>query len=548
MKHGFSIIISDFQAEVSDFTTEENDNFRFQDNHLDFLLEGILLNKKKLLQEYALQDFKTLILELYSNKKENLVKEFEGEFRGFIRDKISNKLYVFTNPTATQRIFYTKQNANIFIDSSLIRLNGRLRRNDITAEPDLESLYQLLSFGNMFENRTPIQNVFKLLDGHFLEIDLNSSTFSEKNYFEISNQQTYRYSKKKALQEVHERFSEAVKLEYEKDSELHSKHLTQISGGLDSRIAMLYAIRQNLKPDEAFCFSQSGYLDQKISQKISEDYGIDYRFVPLDKGSFLKNIDRLTEFSEGTNFYTGSIHVDYAFSKIEKDFRLIHSGQIGGEIMGGSYYISPTPCKPRLQRILGNASFLHHIEESTHKLLNSYEREDIFLLRNWGFNKTVLGAQVARDFAFTVSPFIQKDFLSFIYSVPHEWKYDYRFYFEWFQKYCPEMGNYIWEKSLMKPNKFWKIKYGTKYVKPVFAKISGKISGLQPKSSMYPYQYYFDQSEEIQNYYKDYFNENIERLQDFPELRDEVSRLFSSSDFYTKAQAVNILSIFKLYF
>ena len=548
MNNGFSIKFSNEQPEIRTFISGEFDDFHIQENHLEFLFEGVLLNKKKLLQEYALKDFRTLILELFKNKKENVIKEFEGEFRGFIWDKMEENFYVFTNPTSTKRVFYTQHNNQIFIDSSLVRLNETLKENTIFPSPDFEGFYQLLSFGNMFENKTPLENVYKLLDGHFLKIDIKKTSFSEKKYFEISSSEIYKRNKEGALKEVHERFSLAVKTEYEKDSELNSKHFTQISGGLDSRMAMLYAIQQNQKPDDVFCFSQSEYLDHTISQKIAKDFDINYRFVALDKGFFLKNIDRLTQFSEGTNFHLGSIHVDDAFSKIDKDFKLIHSGQIGGEIMGGSYYESAKPCKPRLSRIATNPDFVKHIEESTQKIFNNYEREDLFLLRNWGFNKTVLGAQVTENFATMVSPFMQVDFLKFMYSIPHEWKYDYQFYFEWFNTYCPEMGNYIWEKSLLKPNQMWKIKFGNKYFKPIFTKISEKIGGLQPKTSMYPYQFYFDQSEEIQHYYQDYFDKNIDRLQHFPELKEEVLQLFTSSNFYTKAQAINILSIFKLYF
>lgn len=548
MTKGFSLKISNGAVKVNSFISSDYDNFYLRNDRYEFLFEGVLLNRQKLLNEFALKDFETLIAELYHLKRENIIKEFEGEFRGFIFDKIENKLTVFTNATSTKRVFYGQFGEEIYIDSSLVRLTQALKKNTIFPLPDLEGFYQLLSFGNMFENKTPLENVYKLLDGHSLKIDIKNNSLSEKKYFEISSSETYKHSKENALKEVHERFSLAVKSEYEKDSELNSKHFAQISGGLDSRIAILYAIQQNQKPDDVFCFSQSEYLDHTISQKIAKDFDIQYRFVALDKGFFLKNIDRLTAISEGTNFYLGAIHVDSAFSKIDKDFQLIHSGIIGGEIMGGSYYESAKPCKPRFSRILSNPDFVKRIEESTQKIFNNYEREDLFLLRNWGFNKTVLGSQVTENFATTLSPFMQTDFLKFMYSIPHEWKYDYQFYFEWFHKYCPEMGKYVWEKSLLRPNQMWKLKFGTKYYKPILTKISEKINGLQSQTSMYPYQFYFDQSEELQKYYQDYFDENIERLQHFPELKEEMIQLFASSNFFAKAQAINVLSIFKLYF
>ena len=106
MKKGFSIQVSEKNVEINSFISKDYDNFHLRNERFDLLVEGVLLNKKKLLHEYALKDFETLVLELYNQKKENLVKEFEGEIRGFIFDKTGHKLFVFTNITSTQRVFY----------------------------------------------------------------------------------------------------------------------------------------------------------------------------------------------------------------------------------------------------------------------------------------------------------------------------------------------------------------------------------------------------------------------------------------------------------
>ena len=543
---GFSLRVHQNKVESEIYFSEQYDNIHFKTEHFEFVLEGLILNKKKLLQEFAVSDFKNFIAERFHFRGIQFIDELEGEFRGFIHDFQKNRVFVFTNPTATQRVFYTKNESGIFVDSSLVRLNKTVKKSGISTKPDMDSLYQLLALGNMLENKTPIINVFKLLDGHYLEIILNKFFILEKKYFEISSERIYPENKSKALFDINECFSRVVKLEYEKDIEFKTKHFSLLSGGLDSRIAMFYAIKQNMKPNEVFCFSQSDYLDHKISSKIASDYHIPYRFVALDNGNFLKNIDKLTEISEGTNLYTGGIHTDFAFSKIDEDFNIIHSGQIGGEVMGGSYYESPFPCKPRFSRIVINQQFVKHIEESTNQTFQNYEREDLFLLRNWGFNKTVLGSQTSADLAIMTSPFMQKEFLNLIYSIPHHWKYNYQFYFEWFEKYCPEMKNYIWEKTFLKPDHFWKIKYGTKYIKPLTVSFFEKFS--YKRTSMYPYQYYYDSSEEIQNYYQDYFNENFERISDYPELSNDVKTLFQSDKFTDKSLAVNVLSIFKLFF
>lgn len=304
MKKGFSIKISDKKTDIKSFISGEYDDVYLQTEHFDFLLEGVLLNKKKLLTEYALKDFETLIRELYTQKKQGLIQEFEGEFRGFIWNRKEAKLDVFTNPTSTQRVFYSKFRNEIFIDTSLVRLNKTLLSSGITTTPNLESIYQLLCFSNLPERKTPIENIAKLLDGHYLEVNFRDLSFSEKEYFNLSEIPVFKETKAAAVDQIHEIFAQSVIMEYQKDTELGKNHLALLSGGLDSRVAMFYAIKNNEVPGNALCFSQSGYFDHTISEKIAEDFGIHYEFIPLDGGNFLKKIDELTEISEGMVFYT----------------------------------------------------------------------------------------------------------------------------------------------------------------------------------------------------------------------------------------------------
>ena len=81
-----------------------------------------------------------------------------------------------------------------------------------------------------------------------------------------------------------------------------------------------------------------------------------------------------------------------------------------------------------------------------------------------------------------------------------------------------------------------------------FKILNEKILKTPKHSSMYPYQFYFDNDPEIQKYYQKYFDENLYRIENFPELYNGVKELFAVGNFHEKSQAVNILSIFKLYF
>lgn len=534
--------------DISSFMEESYDSLYLKEPHLEILLEGVILNKKDLLTSYALSDFKTLLLELYSVQKENIIKNFEGEFRGVIFDKLQDRVFVFTNPTSTQRVFYTKQKNSIFIDSNLIRLNENLKSEGIKLSPNIQAFYQLLSMGGMLENETVLDGVFKVYEGHYLDIDCSENSVIEKEYFSSFNEDYFSGTKEKAYSKIHAIFSEAIRLEYTKDEQLGKNHLALLSGGLDSRVAMMYALKQDKKPDSVFCFSQSGYFDETISRKIADDYDLHYEFVPLDGGLFLKKIDQLTEISEGLVLYTGGIHAQHGIDKMQyENFSLFHSGQLGDAILGG-YLSAPTPTLPSKYKAIDNELFFPKIENEFSKAAKKYKTEESFLLRNRGYNRILLGAHVFQQKAYQTSPFMSKEFLKFAISLPEDWKFKHHFYLEWISKYCPESTNYLWERTLMKPNAKWKTHFGDRFLKPFFVKLHEVVLNRPDQASMYPYEYYFSQSEEIQLYYASYFKENIGRLDAYSELQKDVEMLFSNSAFYSKAQAINVLSIFKMYF
>ena len=548
MKKGFSITINPQNVAINSFITEDNDDIYLQTSNVDILLEGVILNKQKLLNSFALQDFETLIQELYFQKREHFIALLVGEFRGFIYDKGLQKLIVFTNITSTQRVFYGKFGETLFIDTNLIRLSETLKKSDICVKPDLESLYQLLCFSNLPERKTPVQGVHKILDGHFLNIDVEDIISTELEYFNLSQIPRYNGNKTSAIDQIHEIFQKSVLLEYDKDTENGTNHLALLSGGLDSRVAMMYAVKNNRTPDNALCFSQSNYFDHTISEKIAEDLDIHYEFIPLDGGKFLKEIDALTEISEGMVLYTGGIHVQHAVKNMHyENFGLFHSGQIGDGVLGG-FNGEPKRKKPTSFKIVENQKFLPKVQSSLSEILKNYESEEHFLLRNVAYNRTILGAHVFQQKRYQTSPFMTPDFLKFAISLPEEWKFNHRFYIEWINKHCKEATNYRWERTLLKPNAPWKTNFGDQFIKRGFKILNEKILRTPQNSSMYPYQFYFEGDPQIQNYYQAYYDQNIYRLENYTELLKDVQELFESSDFNLKSKAINILSIFKLYF
>lgn len=543
---GFSLRIYRGNVQFSVNITEEYDNVFFEDGDTVFVLEGLILNKSRLMQQYAASGWQVLLKKLFQEKRIKLLKELEGEFRGFIYDKKKLKVYAFTNPTSTQSIFYSSGKFGLLVDTSLIRLNETLCSFEKTS-PNMDAMYQLLAVGNMLEDTTPIQGVSKLLDGCYIETDTEGN-FQVNEYYSAASGQRFGGTIDSAIDHLHEVFDESVNLEYQKDADLNSKHLALLSGGLDSRIALFSAIKQNFKNVNTLCFSQSGYFDHSISKNITNDFGLPYEFVPLDGGGFLKAIDQVTEIGEGMTVFSGAPHVFHATNNLQfQDFKIFHSGQIGDGVLGGFNSV-PQPAKPSNFKIIEDTRFLPKINGQLREYFKKHETEESFLLRNIAFNRTVLGAKVFQKKAIQTSPFMTRNFMSLAMSLPEKWKFKHKFYLSWIARHYPEATKYRWERTLLKPDAPWKVEVGDQVVKRFHKILFARLLKIPRYASMYPYQLYFDKSASLQEYYDLYFRENFHRLENYKELADDVGALYQFDEFFHKAKALHILAVFKLYF
>lgn len=544
--NGFSARIFNGKIEVTANLETDYDNIHFVKDEIEFVFKGMLLNKKLVMDRYAAPDFETLLTRLFLKKKSEFLTELEGEFSGLVHDKSNQKLVAFTNPTSTQKVFYSKTKFGVFINSSLVHLNEILCRFEKTS-PNLGAMYQVLAVGNMLEDTTPVSNIFKLLDGHFLEAD-SLANVDINTYYSAVSEQKFTGSLDSAIRQINQVFAESVKLEYEKEAELNTSRLALLSGGLDSRISLFSAVQQGWKPDVAFCFSQSRYYDEIISRQIAGKLYISHEFIPLDGGDFLKSVDEVVKIGEGCTVFSGAPHVFHAVKNLKfEDFKIFHSGQIGDGVLGG-FNSQPKFIKPNTFKIIDDIRFLPKIKTQLENCFKKHETEEAFLLRNLAFNRTVLGGQVLQEKAIQTSPFMTKDFMALALSLPEAWKFRHKFYIQWVKTCFPEAAKYRWERTLMKPNAHWKTYFGDYVLKRANKLLFSKIIKNPHLTSMYPYRFYFDNSEDIKSFYRDYFNKNSWRIEKYPELAADVARLFRADDYYGKAKALHILAVFKLFF
>ncbi|HPE08887.1 MAG TPA: asparagine synthase-related protein [Saprospiraceae bacterium] len=525
--------------------------YHFFDNpSYRFFLKGVVLNFNELIASYGTAaDIEHLVTALYEKLGTGFSREFSGEYSGYLYDKRNGKVFVYTNLTASQTIFYYHRDDFLLVDTGLASLKRSLDRHSLPYSIDMEASYCTLALNSLPDNFTLISEVRKLKGGEQLAFDVETRKMEIQSWEGPGSQDLYRGDKKSALHTLDELFTRAVRQEYTFDLEHQVGHFALLSGGLDSRMGVLYSRRMGFRHEQALCFSHSGYWDEIIARQIAGKEGLTLSVVHLDGGEFLKHIDKLVGITQGLACYTGGVHSEFALSTIDfADKGLIHTGHLGDAVLG-SYLSSPArnPASSAFPKLIANQRYADKVRPVLDRIAAKYPSEEAFLFYNRGFNFIAVGNYVAEQFSVAVSPFMHNDFLRFALSLDEAWRYKEKIYIDWIRDFCPSAAGYIWERTLMKPDRTWKTAFGDQFKVRFRNLIYNKLLRQPYKCNMAPYEYYFRTNHDIALYFDRYFSENIDLVHD-PALKQDCLTMYLQGTFYEKTMVLSLLGSFKFLF
>lgn len=518
------------------FNKFAEDKFFMETNEFILGLDGVILNLQALKRQYAISDFSKLIVSLFNKENSQFVSKLKGEFSGFIFEKISENLLVYNNQTATKQIFYSQIDNNFLIAPTLKSITSERLKAGFTNSLNLNATYNFLTYGGMIEEQTLVEEVYKLGAGEFLSF--KNKHLSKAKYYDYNEIEITIHNKEKAVKRIDEVFLHAIELEYQKDKEYNYDLLATLSGGLDSRMNVMLAHKMGFKPT-TFCFSQSNYLDEKIARKIANDLNLDFKFIPLDGGDYLKNLTNMVSINNGLQFYHGSAHYNFALHQLDlTNYGLMHTGQIGDGIFGG--FVSNTKEKNYLSKTV-STRFINKtaIKKS---VLDTYRDEEVFKLYQRVFNLANFGSyMVEQHQTYLVSPFMDVDVIQVALAIDPKLKINQDIYLDWMNQLHPKVTNYIWERTGFKPNKKWKTSFSryTKKIKKEFFNATHQ----EDKLSMNPLDYWLKNNKSIHEFYSRTFNTNKVLVEDNTELFKDINNLFTTGNLTEKALVLTLLEI-----
>jgi len=508
--------------------------------------DGILFNSQQLRKKYGVDTNFALIERIYSDHGIEGISEMKGNFSGFILNKNSHVVHVFTDHVGSKALFYffDEEKKYLVFGSELKIIVAIMRKLGYTPRLSETGAYCLLTFGFMITDNTLVKEIKKIPPGSIL-------TYSD-GQIKIDRYYTFRSTpevtdpEETIIKKLNSLYLEAIKLEYEKDLEYNYSHIATLSGGLDSRMNVLNAKKSGYSDILCVCFSQSNYLDEVIAKKIASDQGFDFIFHALDNGNYLKNIDEAVFVNEGLTLYAGASHMQFTLTLIDlTKFGLLHSGDIA-ELVKGSYLINKNhnPVTINVMKKIAYSTKL--LDEKIILKMNlpkNYENAELFTFYERGVNGMFNGYRIIEQFTEFTSPFHDKDFLEYAMRIPPKYRFNEDLYLKWILAEIPEASKYSWEKTGLKINA-GSLK---KFVVSVFRFLKRKYLGQKFKDSMNPTEYWYYTNPWLKEVIDSYFTKNLGLLSKHPALMNDTQRLFAEGNVREKTQVLTLLSGIKLY-
>lgn len=396
------------------------------------ILDGFILNKQELMDEYGEQDWKILYKML--TEQENFPQMLRGCFNGATYKKDEDRLEVFTNQVGDRPVYYYIEGETFLISSNYNYILRVLKANGITLSADENAVNYMLTYGYMIDATTFCKQVKRLLPGQLLSIEQgNQNNAIIKQYYKLTNRNPRDISEEEAIELIDKAFRKGIKREFEKDKEYGYEHLVDLSGGMDSRMTSWVAHEMGYVDQLNISYCKSGYYDEKIAKKIAEYLNHEFLFKFLDDKKFVYDIERLTEENFAASPYIGITGGERLLRALNMDiFGLEHTGQLGDVILSTFF---ATQEEIFSKPVFGDKMYSNYLKCDFDKsILEQHENREIFAMYARGFLGTCSTHLIRQNYTEVVSPFLDVDFMEACFSLPFHMRKGHYIYLKWIEK------------------------------------------------------------------------------------------------------------------
>jgi len=272
-----------------------------------------------------------VILHLYAEYGNDFVNLLNGMFAFIIYDKNKNQLFISRDHFGIKPLYWYHDEKLIAFGSEIKAL---LAHPDIKAEADSDHLYEYLTFQFTLGEGTMFKNIYKILPGHSMTINLSNWDIKISKYWEPNFKIDQFHTEEYFITKLQDILEETVNQQLRSDVPLG----TYLSGGIDSSLVTIMASKFLNKSIKSFsgAFAEGPEFNEleyaRIAAKTAnaelfEIFPTEEEFIDLIPNL----IYHLDEPVAGPGLFP-----QYIVSRLaSKHVKVILGGQGGDEIFGG---------------------------------------------------------------------------------------------------------------------------------------------------------------------------------------------------------------------
>lgn len=534
--------VKEYNIFVNVMNKFRNDTLFVFDEDKIRLLDGVILNKKELLEARNESDWKSVFEQLIVQK--DFPNVLRGCFNGVLYDEIDNQIVVYTNHVGDRPIYYYFEEDKMLISSNYNYMLEVLKHHCIDISGNLMAVECMLTYGYMLEDVTFCNEIHRLLPGSKLVIKTDEKNSHEiRRYYEIDNTEDQNMTEEEAIERIDRYFRKSIQREFEKDIEYGYKHLVDLSGGLDSRMVCWVADEMGYKDQVNVSYCKAGYYDEKISKEIAQYLNHEYIFKFLDDKKFLYDIELLMNKNFCAATYFGITGGNRMLQSLNMQlFGLEHTGQLGDVLLSTFYEVESENFAPP---VFGEKAYSNYMQyEFDHEILKRYKNKEVFALNARGFLGACSTHIIRQNYTEVASPFLDVDFMNACLSIPFHIRKNHNIYLKWIEKKYPKALEFQWEKTRVKMTKGWewRSKFKMLGVRGKHA-VEKYLLKKQYTDTMNPFEYWYKEDSQIKAYLDSYYHENKHYLEVFDRNKvKEIEGMFENSNVVDKMLVLSAIA------
>ena len=300
-----------------------------EDKSIVIVFNGEIYNYLELKEELTNHTFVTnsdteVLIHGYEEWGIELLNKLRGMFSFCLYDIKKQEMLVVRDHFGIKPLYYYVGDEELLFGSEI---KSFLEYPNFVKELNKEMIGAYLTFSFTPGEKTFFKNVYKLIPGSYMKIDVNTRKFSINKYFSFLFSETDK-SYKEIVDEISKTMEESVKHHLISDVEVGSF----LSSGIDSSYLVSLA-----KPDKTYTvgYDINKYSEIDLARDLTDRLGITNISSKISKEEYMNAIEDVFYHMDEPTTDACSIAVYFLAKLASRDVKVVLSGEGADEFFGG---------------------------------------------------------------------------------------------------------------------------------------------------------------------------------------------------------------------